>query len=140
MLEVGLALSAALGFGVSSVLARAGLQQIRPTTGVLVSLAVGAVVTMAIAFGLHTAEILAMTAVGFAWILLVGALHYPVGRLFSYVGIRFVGAARSSPIVGISPMIATVLAITVGSESVNAPILMGTGTIMAGLVIILSEQ
>ena len=58
MLEVGLSLSSALGFGVSSVFARLGLQYMRPTTGVLVSLAVGTVATMAIALSLHLREVL----------------------------------------------------------------------------------
>ena len=50
MLGVILGLSAALGFGVAAVFARVGLQDMKPTTGTLVSLVVGTAITMALAF------------------------------------------------------------------------------------------
>ena len=129
-----------MGFGVSAILARLGLQHIRATSGVLVSLAVGTVATMAIAFLVHTREILDLAVVALAWFLLAGILNFPMGRLLSFTSIRSIGAARSSSIIAASPLVATALAVTVGTETLSVAILLGTFAIVGGLAIILSQQ
>ena len=50
-----------------------------------------------------------------------------------------VGAARASPIIGAAPLVATALAVTVGTESLNPPIMLGTVAIVGGLAIILRQ-
>ena len=67
-------LSAALGFGSSAVLARLSLQHMRTSTGVLISLVVGTVITLALAFSFHTREILSLSGIAFVW--LAGLRNY----------------------------------------------------------------
>ena len=140
MLGILLGLAAAFGFGTAAVFARLGLQYMRPTTGTLVSLVVGTVITMSLAFVLHREAIFALTGVAFLWFLLSGTVNFPIARLLNFTGVRLVGVSRATPIVGSSPLFATVLAITVGGESINAPILAGTLSIIGGLTLILTQR
>ena len=140
MIGVVLALSAALGFGTSAVFARIGLQHMRVTTGTLVSLLVGTAITMSLAFALHSGEIFALSGVAFLWFLLSGAVNFPVGRLLNYTSVSLAGVSRSTPIVGSSPLFATVLAVTIGGETVGLQTLTGTISIVMGLALILSQR
>lgn len=139
MLGVLFGLSAALGFGASAVFARVGLQHMRSTTGTLISLVVGTVITIVLAFIFRAPEILALEGIAFAWFLLSGAVNFPIGRLLNFTGVSMAGVSRSSPIIGAAPLFATVLAVTVGGESVNAPILLGTLAVIGGIALILSQ-
>jgi uncharacterized membrane protein len=137
---VGFALVAALGFGATAIFARLGMRHVRPTSGTAVSLIVGAVVTMAIAFSLHATEILALGAAAFAFILLNAALSYPVGRLFNFIGVQFAGASRASIVVGASPLVSVGLAVWLLDEDVSPAILIGTFLIIVGIGVVLSSR
>ena len=140
MLGVILGLSAAAGFGASAVFARLGLQYMRSTTGTLASLIIGTTITMALAFALHWEVIFALSGVAFLWFLLSGTINFPIGRLLNFTSVRLVGVSRSTPIVGSSPLFATVLAITIGGETINISILVGTISIIGGLTLILTQR
>ena len=140
MLGVILGLSAAVGFGSAAVFARIGLQRMRSTTGTLVSLIVGTVITMALAFALDSEEIFALGAGALLWFLLAGVFQFPLGRLLNFTSVALAGVSRSSPIVGSSPLFATMLAVTIGGESINLPILAGTFSITSGLALLLSQR
>lgn len=140
MLGVILGLSSGFGFGASAVFARIGLQHVRPTTGTLVSLIVGSTVTMVLAFIFHVDAILNLAGVAFLWFMLSGLINFPLGRLLNFTGVSLAGVSRSAPIVGSSPLFATVLAITIGGESINLMIGLGTVSIIAGLALILSQR
>ena len=140
MLGVLLGLSAALGFGVAAVFARVGLQDIKATTGTLVSLVVGTIITMALAFVFHTDAILKLAGVAFLWFLLSVFINFPLGRLLNVMGVSMAGVSKSAPIVGSSPLFATILAISIGGESINTMIAIGTLSIIGGLAMILSQR
>ena len=140
MLGVVLGLSAALGFGASSVFARLGLQHMRSSTVTLLSLVVGTTITMSIAFALHSGEIFALSGFAFLWFLLSGAITFPLGRYLNYTSMSLVGVSRATPIVGASPMFAIIMAVTITGETVNLPILLGTVSIIGGLALILSQR
>ena len=140
MLGVVLGLSAALGFGATAVFARLGMQHIRPTSGTLVSLVVGTTITMALAFTFHWDEIFVLSGIAFLWFLLSGAINFPMGRLLNFTGVSLAGVSRASPVVGTSPLFATILAITIGGESVTLLVLLGTISIIGGLALILSQR
>jgi len=139
-LGVSFALIAALGFGATAIFARLGMRHVRPTSGTAVSLIVGAVVTTAIAFSLHTTEILALGAAAFAFILLNAALSYPVGRLFNFIGVQFAGASRASIVIGASPLVSVGLAVWLLDEDVSPAILIGTFLIIVGIGVVLSAR
>ena len=135
-----LGLLAALGFGGSAVFARLGMQYMRSTTGTLTSLLVGTVIMLTLAFALHSNEILALGGVVLLWLLLSAIINFPLGRLLNYTGVRLAGVARASPVVGASPLFALALAITIGGESINLPTLLGTFSIIGGLLLVLSQR
>ena len=130
-------LSAALGFGSSAVLARLSLQHMRTSTGVLISLVVGTVITLALAFSFHTREILSLSGIAFVWFLLAGLINFPLGRLLNFTGVGMVGVSRASPIVGASPLFATIMAVTVGGETVTVTLMIGIVAIIGGLALVL---
>ncbi|MCH8205490.1 MAG: EamA family transporter [Chloroflexi bacterium] len=140
MLEVALGLSAALGFGSSAIFARLGLEHMRSTTGTLASLIVGSIVAMGLALAFHFDEIFALSSFAFVWFLLSAAINFPLGRLLNYTGVSLVGVSRATPIIGASPLFAMALAITVGGESINVPIFLGTVFIIGGLALVLSQR
>ena len=140
MTGVLLSLSAAVGFGSSAVFARLGMQHMRSTSGALLSLVVGAVISTIIAFAVHSKEIFDLEGVAFLWFLLVGALSFPLGRVMNYTGVRLAGVSRASPIVGASPLFATVLAVVFLGESVNAPLIIGTLGVVGGLALISTQR
>ena len=139
MLGIVLGLLAGAGFGAGAVFARLGLRDIRATTGTLVSLVVGSLVTTAIAVSLHWEQIVALAGVAFLWFMLSGLINFPLGRLFNFTGVSIIGVSRSAPIVGSSPLWATILAVGIGGESINLPIALGTVAIISGLAMILSQ-
>lgn len=140
MTGILLALSAALGFAVSAVFARVALRHMRVTTGTLFSMVVGAVVVLVIAVALHPHEFVQVGIIGLLWILLYSFLNFPVGRLFNFTGVQLVGASRASTIIASSPLFTMVLAVTVGGESVNLAIVLGTLAVIAGCVLIVSQR
>lgn len=139
-LGVGLAFIAAIGFGATAVLARIGMRHIRPTTGVFVSLVIGAIATMSIAASLHWKEIIGLGMAAFGLILLNAFLSYPGGRLFNFIGVRLAGASRASIIIGTSPLFTAGLAVWLIGEQLTVEILIGTVLIICGIGVILSSQ
>ena len=140
MFGVVLGLVAALGFGAAAIFARLGLQYMRPTSGTLVSMVVGTVITTLLAFVFHWNEIFTLTGVAFLWFLIAGTVNFPMGWLLNFSSVRWAGVSRASPVVGSSPLFATILAVTIGGETVTFFVLLGTISITGGLVLILSQR
>lgn len=139
MLGVLFALSAAIGFGATAVFARLSVQHMRPTTGTLMSLVVGTIVMLTIALALEGADVLFVEPAVYPVLFLAGFTSFIGGRLLNFVAVSKIGVSRSSPIVGASPLVATVLAVILAGESVNMPIVLGTVAIVLGLGIVLSQ-
>ncbi len=140
MLGVVLGLAAAVGFGATAVFARLGVQHIGAGPGTLISLAVSTIVTLVIAFPLNPGEMVSISTTGLILTFVVALLSYPVGRLLSFTAVRMVGVSRSSPLVGSAPLFATATAVAITGESVSIPLLVGSGSIIGGMMLILSEQ
>jgi drug/metabolite transporter (DMT)-like permease len=140
MLGVLFSLAAAAGFGGSAVLARIGLQYVRPVTGTLISLIVGILITTILAFVFHYDDIRGLAAIAFAWFLLVGILNYPLGRLLNYTSVSKLGVSKSAPVVGASPLFAAVVAVTFGGETMNLPLFVGTVAIIGGIGLIMGQK
>jgi drug/metabolite transporter (DMT)-like permease len=139
MTGVLLALSAALGFGATAFFARLTIQHMRPTTGTLVSLVVGVVVTSVLALFIDGTAFLSLDPAAYPLMFLAGFASFVGGRLLNFVAVSKIGVSRSSPIVGASPLIATALAVLLAGESLNAPIIVGTVAIISGIAVVLSQ-
>ncbi len=140
MLGITLGLLAALGFGASAIFVRLGLEHMRATTGTLVSLVVGTVVTLALALVFSWDEVFALSSVALLWLLLAGVINFPLGRLLNFTGVHLAGVSRSTTLVGASPLFATITAVTLGGETVTLPVLLGTLAIIGGLALIVSQR
>lgn len=140
MIGIALALISALGFGATAVFARLGVQYVAVGPGTLVSLTVSTIVTAAITVAFQSADLVAITGTGLFLAFVVGLLSYPTGRLLSFTGVRLVGVARSSTIVGAAPLVATAIAVALAGESVTIPLLVGSVSIVGGMMLILSQQ
>jgi drug/metabolite transporter (DMT)-like permease len=134
-----LALSAALGFGATAFFARLSIEHMRPTTGTLVSLVVGVVVTSVLALSIDGTAFLSLDSAAYPLMFLAGFASFVGGRLLNFVAVSKIGVSRSSPIVGASPLIATALAVLLAGESLNTPIIVGTIAIISGIAIVLRQ-
>lgn len=139
MLGIGLALLAAAGFGSTAVFARTALQHMRVATAVIVSLAVSAILTLAIASLLHPGDMFGLDSAGYWWIFLAALLNNPVGRLLNYTAVSKAGVSRASSIIGTSPLFAAALAVAFMGESMGLLAVLGTLSIVLGLGLVLTQ-
>ena len=139
-LAIILALLAAVGWGTSAVLVRAGLQNISSTTGTVISLASGTILIGSIALLINGGSAFQVTAVGLAWIALLGLINYPLGRVLNFTGIRLAGVSRASPMLAAAPLVAVALGVLLGGESLTPLIGLGAISIFGGIVLIVTER
>ena len=139
-LAIVFALLAAVGWGAGAVFARLGLQHMRSTTGTVVSLAAGVVMVGSLALAGNRDIMFTLPAVALLWFLLLGTINYPLGRYFNFLGVHLAGVSRASPILAAAPVVAVILGITLGGESLTPFIALGTVLIIGGVVLIVTER
>lgn len=139
-LAILFALLAATGWGSSSVLARVGMQHMGSSTGTAISLASGVILIGAIAFAIYGREVFALSPVALLWTIVLGVLSYPMGRLLNYTGLRLAGVGRTEPILSGAPLAAITLGLLAGGESLNLPLALGILSIVAGVVLVVSQR
>ncbi|MCH8107225.1 MAG: DMT family transporter [Chloroflexi bacterium] len=140
MLAVGLSLLAGLGFAGSGILARVGMQGIRPLSSTLISTVASLLPSAALALAFALSDIRALPPIAFLWLLVLGGVNFLGGRTLSYLAIDILGASRTSVILGTSTVFSTFFAITLAGERPHLVILMGTAGVVAGLIIATSES
>lgn len=140
MLGAFLALLAGTNWGLNTVLARVGLPSLGPMAGTLISLLSSLALAVVVTLAWQAQELMAVSKAALFWFALVGLMNYVLGRFFLYQGIERIGASRSSPIVGSSPLFAMVLAVIFLGESPTPAIIAGALTVVAGLYLITSEE
>jgi transporter family protein len=139
-LGILLAFLSLFGFSSSDIFARLGLQRLPPALGAFISVLTGFLVTSILAVALHFDELMALDPRAFLWAFLYGVVTFALARLILYMALSIAGAARTTPIISISPIFATLLAIIFLDERPNW--LMGLGILMSvsGMALILSER
>lgn len=139
MVGVLLALCAAAGFGATAFFARLSIQHVRPTTGVIVSLIVGAAATSVFAVAMDGTNLLSLGWIAFALIFLAGIASFVCGRLFNFISVSKIGVSKSSPVVGASPLFAVTMAVLIAGESPNLLIITGAAAIVVGVAVVVSR-
>ena len=139
-LAIVFALLAAIGWGAGAVFARLGLQHMRSTTGTVVSLAAGVLMVVTLALAVNRDIMFTLPVVALLWFLLLGTINYPLGRYFNFLGVHLAGVSRASPILAAAPVIAVILGITLGGETLTPYIALGTVAIIGGVVLIVTEK
>ena len=140
MLGILFALLAAFSWAVAAIFVRLGLQQMRSTTGTVISLVIGLVLIMTLAMAIHWDVIIGLSAGIFFWFLLSGFLNFPLGRFLNYASVQRLGVNRAIPIIGISPLFASAYAVLLLGEEITAPLILGTLTIIGGVALIVSAR
>lgn len=129
-----LALSAALLSAAATIFVRHGLRRGDPYTGVWINMIVGAVglwICVIVTGGVG--RVSSRSLLLFASAGLIGTVG---GRLTRFLAIDKVGAAVTSSVGNLTPLIASLLAILLLGERVTLPILAGTIVIVAGTVLL----
>jgi len=135
VLAISLALAASLGFAGSAILARAGMQGIKPLPSTLISLAVSSVPAVILALIFASSDIKALPLIALLWFLGLGAVNFLGGRALNYQAIGRVGASRSSAILGTTAVFSAIFAISITGERPHFLVLLGTAAVVIGLVI-----
>jgi drug/metabolite transporter (DMT)-like permease len=135
MLAVGLSLAAALGFSSAAILARVGMQGIRPLPSALVSMVFSLVPAAILASVFAHSDIRALPPIAFGWFLVLGGINFLGGRTQNFRAIDRIGAARSSTILGASAVFATIFAVTLTGERPHGLVFLGTAGVVIGLTL-----
>ena len=142
LLSIGLAGIAVLGFGSSAVLARLGMQAIRPMPSSLISLVASTLLAGTLALIFEFDAVIALPAIAVVWLIGNGILSYMGGRSQQYIAISLIGAARVTPIVGSAALFSALFSITLTRMGVpgfneHLTVLLGLGTVVVvtGLVL-----
>ncbi len=112
----------------------------RSTTGTVVSLASGGSLFGIITFAIYGSEMFALPATVYAWIILLGLINYPLGRLLNFTGVQLAGVSRTAPILAGAPLVAATLGVVLGNETITFTIALGIAAIVAGVMLVVSER
>ena len=74
------------------------------------------------------------------WFAAVGLLGSCLGRVFNYIGVKRLGAARATPLINSSPLFTTVLALVFLREQITLKILLGVLCIVSGIVVLTGQR
>jgi uncharacterized membrane protein len=127
-----LSLFTALCYGASSILARKGMKESNPMTGVIIGSLVQAIL-LAVLVIADPPDAFNWTAVGL--FVASGILASTLGRLFNFTSIDKLGVALAASIIGSSPLFSTLLAAVFLGEKIDAPTLLGTIFVVAGIAV-----
>ncbi len=142
-MELGilLAIAAALGWGAGDVFVRRAMFGARPEAVtvvvagmVLLALAALVVVSSGVgAFAAPSAAFVGLTAV-------MGLLVWLSGNLLYFHGMQRAGVVIAAPLLGIAPLFAIALAVTLGGERPSVSTLAGALAIVTGVVVVLTDR
>jgi len=127
-----LALVTSLTNALGVTLIAKGMKGAKPIVAAFYSLAIQTLILGALL--LTRLPQLNVVAVGF--FALGGILSLGVGRLLNFVAMRGLGVAKTSALIGSSPVITTILSIIVISERPDIPTIVGAVTVAVGVALI----
>ena len=70
----------------------------------------------------------------------VGITGPCLGRVFNYMGVARLGAARATPLINSSPLLTTILALVFLREQITIKIFLGALCIVAGIVVLTGQR
>jgi drug/metabolite transporter (DMT)-like permease len=136
----GLALTSAALWGSIPILVRKGLPHASASVAVVVGLLASLPLLVGV-FLLHPHAVTEVVAPQAAlWFAAVGITGPCLGRLFNYIGVARLGAARATPLINASPLFTTILAAVFLREQVTLKILLGIVSIVAGIVVLTGQR
>ncbi|MBI2886304.1 MAG: DMT family transporter [Chloroflexi bacterium] len=140
MLGILFAILATVGWGIGAVFVRLGVQHMGTTTGTLISLISGLLMTLVVALALHPDEMFQVSLAAVVWFAIAGVFNFPLGRFFNYLSVARLGVARSTPLLSTSPMFAMAASVFLLGEQLTWLTALGTVLILAGVYLAMSER
>lgn len=135
-----LALISAVLWGTIPILVRKGLPHSNPSVAVVLGLLASMPLLLGVFF-FHPRSVAHVIAPQAAmWFAAVGILGPCLGRVFNYMGVARLGAARATPLINSSPLFTTVLALVFLREQITLKILLGVLCIVSGIVVLSGQQ
>lgn len=135
-----LALTAAVLWGSLPVLVRKGLLHSTASVAVMLGL-LASLPLLFLVFSFHPQPVTqAVAPQAAAWFAAVGILGPCLGRVFNYLALARLGAARATPLTNASPLFTTVLALVFLHERITPKILLGVLCIVAGIVVLTRQR
>lgn len=136
----GFALASAVLWGAIPVLVRKGLAHSSASVAVLLGL-LASVPLLVLVFVCHPRSAVQTIAPQAAlWFAAVGIMGPCLGRVFNYLGVARLGAARATPLINSSPLFTTVFALVFLGEQVTPRIALGVLCIVAGVGVLTGQQ
>ncbi len=129
-----IALTSSFIYSAALISFRRGLRSASPLSGVLVTNAVAAALLLGLASWLGTLQTSKLRPV--LWFMLAGCLGQGMGHLASYTSIQRIGVSRTSPVQASAPIWAVFFAALVLGERPGAAVLLGTLSIVGGVVLL----
>ncbi len=134
------ALSAACLWGISPIFIRKGLPYASVSVGLLCGLG-ASLPLMALVFVFHPRSVTqVITPQAALWFIAAGIVGPCVGRMFNYLGVAHLGAAKSTPLVNTAPLFTTVFALLFLQEDISLKILSGILSVVAGVVMLTGQN
>jgi len=140
MLGIVLAITAALFWGTSSILSRLGLQNIKASTGTLISMLSSILLVGLLALTMNFDDVMHISPTALLWFSLIGIINYVLGRQFNYLSITYIGVTKAAPLFASAPVFAIILAVVLIGESINPAIIIGTLSVVVGLSFVIISQ
>ena len=138
MIGLLLALLSGLSFAVSNVYIRTGMHRSGEAFSLIPIFAcIGTIIFGVMSFAVGAFNDLgSLTWVGLTALSVAGIIHYILGRIFGYTGIRLIGANRAVPIFSSSLLIAALLGIFLMGEPLTLSIILAVVLILTGVILI----
>ena len=132
------AFQAALCFSIAHIFVRRGLVSSNALTGSFISLGTSAVILWLLVLALVPLSALRTPAVGY---FIAGGVFAPaIGQTLGYIGMERIGVARSAPIVNTSPIFSSLFAVFFLGELWTGQNMLGTGLVIAGVIVLSSSK
>ena len=78
--------------------------------------------------------------IAIVWFALGGLFNFALGRFLNTSSIQMIGLAKATPLFSTAPLFATLMAIIVLGENITPWLILGTVTIVIGIILITSEE
>ena len=140
MLGIVLAITAAFCWGTAAIFSRLGLQNIKASTGTLISMLSSILLVGSLALIMNFDDIVHISPAALLWFSLIGVINFVLGRQFNYLSISYIGVTKATPLFASAPFFAIILAVTLIGESINPTIVIGTCAVVAGLYLVSTSQ
>ena len=138
MIGLFLALLAGLFFAVSNIFLRRATYRTREAfSSVLISALVGMVLFGVVLLTLRQADgLTSLSPVGMGALAAAGIIHFVIGRLGAYTGLRLIGTNRSVPILSSNNIIAVLIAVVVLGESITVSLGIALTLVVGGVILV----